>query len=129
MSVEDWRRRHCAKTVLTDAGPAEISVPRDGDASSEPKIGAKGQPAGSGEQYRYSRLPIRFGAGDSYGNRPAIGGICAASCVHVRGAIVRSSETADLRAEAGVVADADVPLRAEQAAGHAQMRPGVGLAD
>ena len=31
-----------AKTVLTDTGPAEISVPRDRDSSFEPKIVAKG---------------------------------------------------------------------------------------
>jgi putative transposase len=32
-----------AKTVLTDAGPVEISVPRDRDSSFEPKIIAKRQ--------------------------------------------------------------------------------------
>jgi transposase-like protein len=37
------RSGHRAKTVLTDTGPAEISVPRDRDASFEPKIVAKRQ--------------------------------------------------------------------------------------
>src|SRR5947208_3008158 len=37
------RNGHRAKTVLTDTGPAEISVPRDRDASFEPKIVAKRQ--------------------------------------------------------------------------------------
>src|SRR5271166_4579132 len=32
-----------AKTVLTDTGPVEISVPRDRDSSFEPKIVAKRQ--------------------------------------------------------------------------------------
>jgi putative transposase len=34
---------HRAKTVLTDTGPVEISVPRDRDSSFEPKIVAKRQ--------------------------------------------------------------------------------------
>ena len=33
---------HRAKTVLTDTGPVEISVPRDRDSSFDPKIVAKG---------------------------------------------------------------------------------------
>ena len=37
------RNGHRAKTVLTDTGPVEISVPRDPDASFEPKIVAKRQ--------------------------------------------------------------------------------------
>jgi putative transposase len=37
------RSGHRAKTVLTDAGPVEISVPRDRDSSFEPKIVAKRQ--------------------------------------------------------------------------------------
>ena len=37
------RNGHRAKTVLTDVGPVEISVPRDRDASFEPKIVAKRQ--------------------------------------------------------------------------------------
>jgi putative transposase len=37
------RNGHRAKTVLTDTGPAEIIVPRDRDASFEPKIVAKRQ--------------------------------------------------------------------------------------
>src|SRR5271165_239829 len=37
------RNGHRAKTVLTDTGPVEISVPRDRDASFEPKIVAKRQ--------------------------------------------------------------------------------------
>ncbi len=39
------RNGHRAKTVLTDTGPVEISVPRDRDASFEPKIIAKRQRA------------------------------------------------------------------------------------
>jgi putative transposase len=35
------RNGHRAKTVLTEAGPVEISVPRDRDSSFEPKIVAK----------------------------------------------------------------------------------------
>ena len=35
------RNGHRAKTVLTDTGPVEISVPRDRDSSFEPKIVAK----------------------------------------------------------------------------------------
>ena len=35
------RNGHRAKTVLTEAGPVELSVPRDRDASFEPKIVAK----------------------------------------------------------------------------------------
>src|SRR6201985_2852966 len=37
------RTGHRAKTVLTDTGPVEISVPRDRDSSFEPKIVAKRQ--------------------------------------------------------------------------------------
>jgi putative transposase len=37
------RNGHRAKTVLTDTGPVEITVPRDRDASFEPKIVAKRQ--------------------------------------------------------------------------------------
>jgi len=37
------RNGHRAKTVITEAGPVEISVPRDRDASFEPKIVAKRQ--------------------------------------------------------------------------------------
>jgi transposase-like protein len=37
------RNGHRAKTVLTEAGPAEISVPRDRDSSFEPRIVAKRQ--------------------------------------------------------------------------------------
>jgi putative transposase len=37
------RNGHRAKTVITGAGPVEISVPRDRDASFEPKIVAKRQ--------------------------------------------------------------------------------------
>src|SRR5215467_556257 len=37
------RNGHRAKTVLTEAGPVEISVPRDRDASFDPKIVAKRQ--------------------------------------------------------------------------------------
>jgi putative transposase len=37
------RNGHRAKTVLTEAGPVELSVPRDRDCSFEPKIVAKRQ--------------------------------------------------------------------------------------
>ena len=37
------RNGYRAKTVLTDSGPVEINVPRDRDASFEPKIVAKRQ--------------------------------------------------------------------------------------
>ena len=37
------RNGHREKTVLTEAGPVEISVPRDRDSSFEPKIVAKRQ--------------------------------------------------------------------------------------
>src|SRR5689334_229192 len=37
------RNGHRAKTVLTDTGPLELSVPRDRDASFEPEIVAKRQ--------------------------------------------------------------------------------------
>jgi transposase-like protein len=37
------RNGHRAKTVLTEAGPVELSVPRDRDASFEPRIVAKRQ--------------------------------------------------------------------------------------
>ena len=37
------RNGHRTKNVLTEAGPVEISVPRDRDASFEPKIVAKRQ--------------------------------------------------------------------------------------
>ncbi len=37
------RNGHRAKTVLTDTGPVEISVPRDRESSFEPKIVAKRQ--------------------------------------------------------------------------------------
>jgi putative transposase len=37
------RNGHRGKTVLTEAGPVELSVPRDRDASFEPKIVAKRQ--------------------------------------------------------------------------------------
>src|SRR5260370_27985928 len=45
------RNGHRAKTVLTEAGPVELSVPRDRDSSLEPKIVAKRQRrlAGIGE--------------------------------------------------------------------------------
>src|SRR5260370_27017894 len=37
------RNGHRAKTVLTEAGPVELSVPRDRESSFEPKIVAKRQ--------------------------------------------------------------------------------------
>jgi putative transposase len=42
------RNGHRSKTVLTDVGPVEIEVPRDRDASFEPKIVAKRQKRLSG---------------------------------------------------------------------------------
>src|ERR1700747_1488865 len=44
------RNGHRAKTVLTDVGPVEISVPRDRDSSFEPRIVAKSKrrPTGAG---------------------------------------------------------------------------------
>ena len=39
----NYRNGHRTKNVLTEAGPVEISVPRDRDASFEPKIVAKRQ--------------------------------------------------------------------------------------
>ena len=36
------RNGHRAKTVITETGPVELSVPRDRDSSFEPKIVAKG---------------------------------------------------------------------------------------
>jgi putative transposase len=36
------RNGHRAKTVLTDTGPVDITVPRDRESSFEPKIVAKG---------------------------------------------------------------------------------------
>ena len=46
------RNGHRAKTVLTEAGPVELSVPRDRNASFEPKIVAKGS-GGSPESTRW----------------------------------------------------------------------------
>jgi putative transposase len=43
------RNGHRAKTVLTDTGPVEISVPRDRDSSFEPKMIAKRQRRLAGE--------------------------------------------------------------------------------
>src|SRR6266581_8625112 len=40
------RNGHRAKTVLTDTGPVELSVPRDRDSSFEPKIVAGGPTGG-----------------------------------------------------------------------------------
>jgi putative transposase len=40
---QNSRNGHRAKKVLTEAGPVEVSVPRDRDSSFEPKIVAKGQ--------------------------------------------------------------------------------------
>src|SRR5437764_9536633 len=40
---QNSRNGHRAKTVLTDVGPVEIDVPRDRDASFEPRIVAKRQ--------------------------------------------------------------------------------------
>ena len=48
------RNGHRTKTVLTDVGPVEIDVPRDRDATFEPKIVAKRKrrPAGPGRPRR-----------------------------------------------------------------------------
>ncbi len=40
---ENWRNGHRSKTVTTEVGPVEIQVPRDRDASFEPKIVRKRQ--------------------------------------------------------------------------------------
>jgi putative transposase len=37
------RNGHWGKTMITEAGPVELSVPRDRDSSFEPKIVAKRQ--------------------------------------------------------------------------------------
>jgi hypothetical protein len=59
------RSGHRAKTVLTDTGPVEISVPRDRDSSFEPKMIAKRQP-GRGTLHRSGRcpFPLWVSAGD-----------------------------------------------------------------
>ncbi|MCP2202434.1 Transposase, Mutator family [Lentzea flava] len=48
-----------SKTVLTDAGPVEIDVPRDRDASFEPKIVAKRQRRLGGVDKMVISLPPR----------------------------------------------------------------------
>jgi putative transposase len=48
-----------AKTVLTDTGPAEISVPRDRDSSFEPKIVAKRQRRLTGVDEMVISLPAK----------------------------------------------------------------------
>src|ERR1039457_1517355 len=37
-----------AKTVITDIGPVEVEVPRDRDASFEPRVGGKGERGAGG---------------------------------------------------------------------------------
>jgi len=56
---ENSRNGHRAKTVLTETGPVEISVPRDRDSSFEPKIVAKRQRRLTGVEDRSSRFPRR----------------------------------------------------------------------
>jgi putative transposase len=51
------RNGHRAKTVLTEAGPVEISVPRDRDASFDPKIVAKRQRRLTGVEDMVISLP------------------------------------------------------------------------
>src|SRR5437868_14794241 len=48
-----------AKTVITDTGPVEISVPRDRDSSFEPKIVAKRQRRLTGVDGRWSDLTAK----------------------------------------------------------------------
>jgi putative transposase len=59
------------KTVITDAGPVEISVPRDRDSSFEPKIVAKRQRRLTGVR-RHGDFPVGEGA-DARGDRRAPG--------------------------------------------------------
>jgi len=51
------RNGHRAKTVITEAGPVELSVPQDRDSSFDPKIVAKRQrrPPRSGSRSRRDR--------------------------------------------------------------------------
>ena len=53
------RNGHRGKTVLTDAGPAEISVPRDRDASFEPGIAARRQRRLTGIEEMVISLPAK----------------------------------------------------------------------
>ena len=53
------RNGYRAKTVLTDAGPAEITVPRDRDSSFEPKIVAKRQRRLTGAGEMVISLPAK----------------------------------------------------------------------
>ena len=53
------RNGHRAKAVLTDTGPVEISVPRDRDASFEPKIVAKRQRRLTGVDEMVVSLPAK----------------------------------------------------------------------
>ena len=53
------RNGHRAKTVLTEAGPVEISVPRDRDSSFEPKIIAKRQRRLTGVDDMVISLPAK----------------------------------------------------------------------
>ncbi|HLI37271.1 MAG TPA: transposase [Streptosporangiaceae bacterium] len=67
------RNGHRTKTLLTEAGPAEISVPRDRDASFDPKIVAKRQRRLSGIEDMGSELRGRFAPTLTSGNR--LGGL------------------------------------------------------
>jgi len=53
------RNGHRAKTVLTDTGPVEITVPRDRDSSFEPKIVAKRQRRLTGVDDMVISLPAK----------------------------------------------------------------------
>ena len=66
------RNGHREKTVLTDAGPVEITVPRDRDASFEPKIVAKRQRRLTGVDDMVISLSAFEGA-DARGDRRAPG--------------------------------------------------------
>jgi hypothetical protein len=55
------RNGHRAKTVLTEVGPVEISVPRDRDSSFEPTIIAKWQQRLTGVEDRRRTMSRRHG--------------------------------------------------------------------
>ena len=65
------RNGHRAKTVLTDTGPVEITVPRDCDASFEPKIVAKRKRRLTGVD-EIGDFPVRERT-DAWGDRRAPG--------------------------------------------------------
>lgn len=76
------RNGHRGKTVLTEAGPVELSVPRDRDASFEPKIVAK-RPAQAEtwQRVRHQLTPSPAAApraGAAIAVRPPCPAICVA---------------------------------------------------